>query len=131
MRKDIEISSDIENLRIIEKVIDDLSQELGLSDEVYGNVLVATMEAANNAIVHGNKKDITKVVRIHINNEESGLIIKIFNQGSGFDHTKIPDPTSPENIEKINGRGLFLMERLSDEITFLDEGRAVELKFKI
>lgn len=131
MRKDIEISSDIENLRIIEKVIDDMSQELGLSDEVYGNVLVATMEATNNAIVHGNKKDITKVVRIHINNEESGLVINVINQGRGFDYTKIPDPTAPENIEKINGRGLFLMERLSDEITFLDEGRAVKLKFKI
>lgn len=131
MRKDIEISSDIENLRIVEKVIDDLSMELGLSDEVYGNVLVATMEAANNAIVHGNKKDITKVVKIHFNNEGAGLIIKIFNQGPGFDYTNIPDPTAPENIEKINGRGLFLMEKLSDEISFLDEGRAVELKFRI
>lgn len=131
MRKDIEISSDVENLRIVEKVIDDLSLELDLSDEVYGNVLVATMEAANNAIVHGNKKDITKVVKIHINQDDAGLCIKIFNQGPGFDHTNIPDPTAPENIEKINGRGLFLMEKLSDEITFLDDGRAVELKFRI
>jgi serine/threonine-protein kinase RsbW len=131
MKKDIEISSEIDNLRIIEKVIDDLSLELGLTDEVYGNVLVATMEATNNAIVHGNRKDITKVVRVQMEKEESGLIIKVINQGKGFDHTKIPDPTAPENIEKINGRGLFLMERLSDQITFHDEGRAVELKFII
>ena len=55
----------------------------------------------------------------------------IEDQGIGFDHKNIPDPTSPENVEKINGRGIFLMERLSDEILYLEEGRIVELKFKL
>lgn len=131
MRKDIEIQSDTENLRIVEKVIDDLSLELDLSDEVYGNVLVATMEAANNAIVHGNKRDISKVVKISISKDDEGLAIKIVNQGNGFDYKNVPDPTAPENIEKVNGRGIFLMERLSDGITFTDEGREVELKFRV
>ncbi|MFC2129230.1 ATP-binding protein [Bacteroidota bacterium] len=131
MKKDLEISSDVQNLRLIEKLIDELQFELDLSDESYGNVLVATMEATNNAIIHGNKSDPSKVVIVKIKKEQDELVVNIQDQGTGFDPKTIPDPTAPENIEKINGRGIFLMERLSDEIHFSDEGRIVELKFKI
>jgi serine/threonine-protein kinase RsbW len=131
MRKDFEISSASENLRIVEKVIDDMSLELDLTDEVYGNVLVATMEATNNAIVHGNKSDPNKQVKLEIIKNEESLVIKIMDQGPGFDYTHVPDPTAPENLEKINGRGIFLMKRLSDDIMFHDNGRIVELKFRV
>ena len=131
MRKNLNIPSEIANLRLVEKAIDELSLELDLSDEIYGNVLVATMEATNNAIVHGNKADPSKKVRIDIQSGEREVKVLIEDQGEGFDHWSIPDPTAPENIEKINGRGIFLMERLSDEILYLNEGRIVELKFKL
>ena len=131
MRKDLNIPSEIGNLRLVEKAIDELSTELDLSDEVYGNVLVATMEATNNAIIHGNNSDPNKNVKIKIQMLEKELKVLIEDQGIGFDHESIPDPTAPENVEKINGRGIFLMERLSDEILYLEEGRIVELKFKL
>ncbi|MEZ5070037.1 MAG: ATP-binding protein [Bacteroidales bacterium] len=131
MRKDLNIPSDIGNLRLVEKAIDELSLELDLSDEVYGNVLVATMEATNNAIVHGNSGDPSKEVRIAIEAIDQFLTVHIEDQGKGFDPLSIPDPTAPENLEKINGRGIFLMERLSDEIQYLNEGRIIELKFKM
>lgn len=131
MKKDLNIPSEIGNLRMVEKAIDELSMELDLSDEVYGNVLVATMEATNNAIIHGNNSDPSKIVKIKILLKEKELKVLIEDQGIGFDHYNIPDPTSPENLEKINGRGIFLMERLSDEILYLEEGRIVELKFKL
>lgn len=131
MRKDLNIPSEIGNLRLVEKAIDELSMELDLSDEVYGNVLVATMEATNNAIIHGNNSDPSKLVKIEIQMLEKELKVLIEDQGIGFDYKNIPDPTSPENVEKINGRGIFLMERLSDEILYLEEGRIVELKFKL
>jgi len=131
MRKDLNITSEIGNLRLVEKAIDELSTELDLSDEVYGNVLVATMEATNNAIIHGNNSDPSKNVKIEIQMLEKELKVLIEDQGIGFDHKNVPDPTSPENVEKINGRGIFLMERLSDEILYLEEGRIVELKFKL
>jgi serine/threonine-protein kinase RsbW len=131
MRKDLNIPSEIGNLRMVEKAIDELSLELDLSDEVYGNVLVATMEATNNAIIHGNNSDPEKEVKIRINMDAEELKVHIEDQGVGFDHDNIPDPTSPENLEKINGRGIFLMERLSDEINYLEQGRIVELKFKL
>ena len=131
MIKDLYFPSDIGNLRLVEKAIDELSLELDLSDEVYGNVLVATMEATNNAIIHGNRSDPDKKVRIEIKMINKELMVHIEDQGKGFDHMNIPDPTAPENLEKINGRGIFLMERLSDEILYIEEGRIVELKFKL
>jgi serine/threonine-protein kinase RsbW len=131
MRKDLNIPSVVENLRLIEKAIDELSMELDLSDEVYGNVLVATMEASNNAIIHGNQSDPKKNIKVEILLEKKELKVHIEDQGKGFDFASIPDPTAPENLEKINGRGIFLMERLSDEILYLEDGRIVELKFRI
>jgi serine/threonine-protein kinase RsbW len=131
MRKDLNISSEIGNLRLVEKAIDELSLELDLSDEIYGNVLVATMEATNNAIIHGNNSDPSKEVKIEIEIDSKQLVVHIEDQGKGFDHMNIPDPTAPENLEKINGRGIFLMERLSDEILYLSDGSIVELKFKL
>lgn len=131
MRKDLNIPADLGNLRLVEKAIDELSMELDLSDEVYGNVLVATMEATNNAIIHGNNSDPEKMVRIEMLMDKSELQVHIEDQGQGFDYSTVPDPTAPENLEKINGRGIFLMERLSDEILYLENGRIVVLKFRI
>ena len=125
------IPSEIGNLRLVEKAIDELSLELDLSDEVYGNVLVATMEATNNAIIHGNNSDPKKSVKIEILLDNKQLKVHIEDQGRGFDFSSVPDPTSPENLERINGRGIFLMERLSDEILYREDGRIVELKFKL
>jgi len=127
----LNIPSEIGNLRLVEKAIDELSLELDLSDEVYGNVLVATMEATNNAIIHGNNSDPKKSVKIEILLDNKQLKVHIEDQGRGFDFSSVPDPTSPENLERINGRGIFLMERLSDEILYREDGRIVELKFKL
>ena len=131
MKKDLNISSAIENLRLVEKAIDELSLELDLSDELYGNVLVATMEATNNAIIHGNQSDPGKQVKIAIEFKQKELNIHVEDQGRGFDYNNIPDPTAPENVEKINGRGIFLMERLSDELLYMEDGRIVQLKFRL
>jgi len=131
MKKDLNIPSDLGNLRLVEKAIDEFSLELDLSDEIYGNVLVATMEATNNAIIHGNNSDPEKTVKIEMLMDKKELSVHIEDQGQGFDYSTVPDPTAPENLEKINGRGIFLMERLSDEILYLEDGRIVILKFRI
>ncbi len=126
-----DIPSKIENLRIVEKAVDEISGDYNLSSELYGNILIATIEAANNAILHGNKLDENKRVNIKFKIEDKFLKIVVKDQGPGFDYQHIPDPTAPENIEKINGRGVFLMERLSDKIVFTENGSQVELIFNI
>jgi serine/threonine-protein kinase RsbW len=115
----------------VEKAVDDISSKYNLNSELYGNILIATIEAANNAILHGNKLDNSKNVNIVFNLENKFLTVTIMDQGQGFDFNNIPDPTSPENIEKINGRGIFLMERLADQLKFYDNGRKVELVFNL
>ncbi|MFW5803947.1 MAG: ATP-binding protein [bacterium] len=131
MEKILKISSEIENLRKVEKLVDDISDEFKLNSELYGNILIATLEAVNNAILHGNKLDQDKVVNIKIKFANEELAIDIKDEGTGFDYNNIPDPTAPENIENVNGRGVFLMDKLSDGIEFFDNGSRVLLKFNV
>jgi serine/threonine-protein kinase RsbW len=131
MENELNFTSKIDNLVIIEKLIDDLSERFNFSSEVYGNILVAMVEAVNNAILHGNKSNTTKFVRVkyYINDHYITFVVK--DEGTGFNINEVPDPTLSENLEKPNGRGLFLMKNLVDNIRFLSNGSEVELKFKI
>ena len=131
MEKKITFSSKIENLREVEKLVDEISVKCKLSPDVYGNVLIATLEAANNAVLHGNKGDLNKNVTVSFIHEKSKLQIIIEDEGQGFDYQNVPDPTAPENVENINGRGVFLMEKLSDEVEYQKEGARVELTFNL
>lgn len=130
MEKVIIISSKIENLRLIESFIEELCNEYRISNEKYGNILIAILEATNNAIVHGNKLNEKEnvIVKAHYNNNL--LKVSIKDNGKGFDYLSIPDPTAPENVEKLNGRGIFLMNKLSDKIEFKENGKSVQLFFK-
>jgi serine/threonine-protein kinase RsbW len=131
MRKELTIKSVSENLRKVEKFVDEIASELSLTDSVYGNLLIATLEAANNAIVHGNKGIEEKVVAILLIKDNDNIILRVQDQGNGFDYDNIPDPTAPENLEKINGRGVFLMKKLSDKIEFFERGKIVQLTFSL
>jgi serine/threonine-protein kinase RsbW len=99
----LDLESTYHSLTRVEKFIEDVCDECNVGQDQYGNILIAVTEAVNNAIQHGNKLDPTK---------------------------KIPDPTDPENIEKPNGRGIFLMKNLADKITFEENGRVVNLIFE-
>lgn len=131
MEKTIYLTSKIENLRKVEKFIDEISSECKLNSEKYGNVLIAALEAANNAIVHGNKLNDSLEVRMSAVSNNKLLTIIVEDKGKGFDYNNIPDPTAPENIENVSGRGVFLMEKLSDKLIFKNNGTIVELNFNI
>jgi serine/threonine-protein kinase RsbW len=130
MYKKIRIESKIDNLRIVEKTIDEISTEIGLKQDNYGKILVSTLEAVNNAIVHGNKANETKKVEIEISYKRNILKISVSDEGRGFKPKEVPDPTKPENIEQLHGRGVFLMSRLADKIKFNEEGNRVTMYFK-
>jgi serine/threonine-protein kinase RsbW len=131
MEKQILVPSKIENLRKVEKFVDEISSECKLNSELYGNILIATLEASNNAIVHGNKLNENIDVKISASLKDNVLFISIEDTGKGFDYKHIPDPTAPENIENVSGRGVFLMEKLSDKLVFKNNGSIVELYFNI
>jgi serine/threonine-protein kinase RsbW len=130
MYKTIRIESTSENLRIVENAIDEATTILGISQDSYGKIMVSTMEAVNNAILHGNKSDPTKIVNIDISFKSRALKIKVVDEGPGFRPENIPDPTIPKNIEALNGRGVYLMSHLADKIRFNKKGNAVTMTFK-
>ncbi len=130
MRKQLTIESRIDNLRMVEKIIDSVTNEIGINKENYGKVLVSAMEAVNNAITHGNKSDPNKKVDIEIIFNKKQLNIIVTDEGSGFKPENVPDPTEPGNIEALSGRGVFLMSRLADGIEFSEKGNSVKMTFK-
>jgi serine/threonine-protein kinase RsbW len=126
----MQISSQPESINLVEKLIDEIKQEHNIHEECYGNMLVAVTEAVNNAIQHGNKYDRDKMVSINYEIDVDQISFAISDEGSGFDHMNLPDPTDPEHLEKPTGRGVFLMKHLADQIIFAENGKVVELYFK-
>lgn len=127
----LEFNSEIKNINIVEKLVDDLSNEHDLHSDIYGKLLLAVVEGVNNAIVHGNKLDKDKIVKVEYLVDDEKVEFTIYDQGTGFDYTNIPDPTKPENLEKTHGRGIFLMHHLADDIEFENEGSIVKMTFNI
>ncbi len=125
----IQIPSLAENIRIVESFIDNARERFSLNDDIYGNIMIAVTESVNNAILHGNKLDAKKNVTLQLNVDDSMLNFTIIDEGVGFDFHNLPDPTSPENLDKPGGRGIFLMKHLCDEVAFENEGRSVILTF--
>jgi serine/threonine-protein kinase RsbW len=127
----IELNSKAESLSVVERMIEEVRDTYQVSEDTFGNMLVALTEAVTNAIHHGNKSDPAKKVRIQFGCIHNTLTFTVSDEGNGFDFYHLPDPTAPENLEKECGRGIFLMKHLTDQLIFSDGGRVVELNFKL
>jgi len=127
----VKIPSIKENVSIVESFIENVGEKIRIEEAIYGNVLVSVTEAVNNAIVHGNKEDKNKKVRLGLKQNKKSVRFIVEDEGMGFDHNTLPDPTNPKNLEKVKGRGIFLIKSLSDKTTFKQGGRVVEMLFKL
>jgi len=125
----ISIPSLIENIQIIESFIDNAKDSFEINDDLYGNIMISVTECISNAIVHGNQSDSGKLVHLELQMDSGLLRCSIEDEGTGFDFNQLPDPTDPENLEKVGGRGIFLMKHLSDEVKFEDGGKKTILSF--
>jgi serine/threonine-protein kinase RsbW len=126
----LKINSTPQSLRLVERLIEDVCQIYNLNEDCYGNMLIAVTEAVNNAIYHGNKGNPEKLVKIGFEVENNQLVFSISDEGQGFAYQSLPDPTDPINIDKLNGRGVFLMTTLSDSIHFEKNGAKINIGFK-
>jgi serine/threonine-protein kinase RsbW len=125
----ISIPSLIENIKIIESFIDNAKEKFHINDDIYGNIMISVTECVTNAIIHGNKLDSSKSVDLELNFEEDELKFSISDEGLGFDYENLQDPTSPDNLEKTGGRGIFIMKHLADDIKFEENGKKTTLTF--
>jgi serine/threonine-protein kinase RsbW len=81
--------------------------------------------------MYGNSHDPSKRVLVEVALQAGRLQARITDQGKGFDPSAVPDPTSPENLTKPCGRGLFLMRQLLDEVSYNDQGNQVTLVLRL
>jgi anti-sigma regulatory factor (Ser/Thr protein kinase) len=90
----------------------------------------ALAEALANAMTYGNHLDPDKDVEVRIHVGTRQVRVEVSDAGPGFDPRGLPDPTTPENIEREQGRGLFVIRHLADEVTFNAQGNRLCLVFR-
>jgi serine/threonine-protein kinase RsbW len=129
--KEIRIESSPDEMFRVEQFVEEVSDEYLLYGNYFGNILMAVSEAVKNAIIHGNRLDRQKHVRIMQESTKEGLWIRVLDEGEGFDHSmysNIKDLSREFGSEK---NGLLLIQKLADEVRFKNNGRLIEMLFRI
>ena len=126
------LESSLESIEVVENLIAKVKEEYGINDDNYNQIWIVLNEAVTNAIKHGNKYDLSKKVSLTVESKDERYIcFTVKDEGNGFDPNKVPDPTAAESIAEPNGRGVFLINKLSDTVKFSDNGRKVEMCFDL
>lgn len=122
---EVDIPSDVQ---YIEKVVELVQREAALmkfgARQLMLNLAVALSEALSNAILRGNNDDATKHVHVVARVDSVRLVVEVTDEGEGFDLDQCTlDPTTPDNVDREDGRGLFLMRQLMDRVERFDDAR--------
>lgn len=115
----------------VQSFVQEVMPRFNINEDTFGNILVSLTEAVNNAMIHGNRNDTSKRVNVSVEGNKEAVAVRVSDEGKGFDYDNLPDPTAPENIECCGGRGVFLMRALSDDMSYLNNGSTVEMRFRV
>lgn len=125
------IGSRFEHIELVQAVLSDALSAYDLADESRHWIDLAVREAVANAIKHGNRSQPDKRVEIELDVTRDEVVIRVRDEGEGFDPEAIDDPLAPENRLRPNGRGLFYMRKFMDEIAYRHEpGRGMEVTLR-
>ena len=91
------------------------------------DVRLCVEEAVINAIIHGNRRDSSKSVRVTYWIKDDKLNVEVEDEGTGFDHKHLIDPTADDNITKSSGRGVFLIHKLMDVVEYNEAGNGIKM----
>jgi len=127
----LQLPSKQESITVLENLIEEIADKYSVSEDTFANMMTCLNEVAINAIVHGNKLDESKKVIINADIENKRIVWTVTDEGEGFDYNNLPDPTAPENLENLTGRGVYIIKHLADQCIFNSKGNEVELHFKI
>jgi len=127
----IQIPSCPDNINRVEPFVAQIKEYRMFNDVKYYDILLVLTEAVSNAIFHGNCTDIQKYVEIDLRILPNQLEFTVTDQGGGFNPATLPDPTQASRRTQPNGRGVYLMRQLADELQFADNGRSVRIRFNV
>ena len=117
----LQVHSNFDMLDFVQMVTDRMAHLGGLDEDAVHWIGVAVRESVINAIKHGNREDLEKLVTVEFTfaptAEPSELIVRVLDQGEGFEPEEIADPLAPENLLKASGRGIFFMKSFMDDVT--------------
>jgi serine/threonine-protein kinase RsbW len=131
-KEKLTLDSKPENISSIEKFVEEICDYYNINDTYFGNILIALVEAFRNALVHGNKNQASRKIQVVFESKPKGLSFTVTDEGQGFDPDSVPDPLDLEiDVETQTGRGLFLIRSLADKTEISDEGRSIEMFFRI
>ncbi len=117
----LQVHSNFETLDFVQMVSDRMAHLAGLDDDAVHWIGVAVRESVINAIKHGNREHPDKLVTVEFTfapvSDPSELVVRVLDQGEGFEPEEIADPLAPENLLKASGRGIFFMRSFMDDVT--------------
>lgn len=131
MERILVISSELINIDKVRIFLKDVYEEFPLNMRSFNQVFLGISEAVNNAVLHGNNQDPQKNVIIKLNLNGNEMHVEIEDEGDGFCESILFDPTLPASIKCENGRGIFIMQHLADQVYFKENGRKVYIIFTI
>ena len=114
----LDVGSRFENIELVQVVLRDSLERLGVDEDTRHWVDVAVREAVANAIKHGNAQNPDKQVHVDLFREGDEVVIRVEDEGTGFDPDQLQNPLAPENLLKPNGRGIFYMKSFMDDIHY-------------
>lgn len=131
-RHEIGIPAGIKHIYLAERFIEEICDRYNIGNDYYGHIVAAVMEAIENGIIHGNKNDEKKQIRILFEAKPGEMIFEIQDEGEGFSYTAVTDPTDASvPISGQEGRGLYIIRSLADEVRFNERGNTIRLHFRI
>jgi serine/threonine-protein kinase RsbW len=116
--KTITIPSSQEYLVDIDSFLEGVLRGFGIDDSLVADIAISVTEIVNNAIVHGNKSDPDKVVKISVGKIDSSVEISVTDEGNGFDLNSVQSPIEEDNLMREVGRGIFITRSLMDSVVF-------------
>ena len=125
--KDLRISSRASDAQKVRQAVLPAVKARGYTADARFAIRLALDEAIANAIHHGNRDDASKSIHIEYEVDDDRVSISIRDDGSGFDPSKVPDPTLSENLQKPHGRGIMLMNAYMSRVSFNEQGNCVTM----
>ena len=114
----LSIGSDLEQVDLVGVVIQSTLEQIAVDPDQTHWLVTAAREAVINAVLHGNRQDPEKRVLVEVDLDGPDVIVRVEDEGDGFDPDSLPDPTAPENLLRPSGRGIFMMRQFADSIEY-------------